>query len=387
MATLVATANQWQLRRFCDRSLDVQQIDVAVVGAGLAGAATAWGLSQRAGWHGPRPRVALLERETDLGTFASGRNAGILRSVVADPNWAAWCRQSMEVLRQSDLASLFAPVGCWLTSADEARLSALEQRAREQGVDVNKIGLQDVVTSWGIAPTQISALAAHALHIKTEGVIDPPRLLKAFVERAQAGATALHLSCGVTALRRETHAGVTGWRVTTTHGDWFARVVVNAAGSWCDDLVAASGLPAMGLVPMKRHIMRIATPSTAQPARSVWWHVDACEHYIRPLGNHEFIASTCDATPTHASDYAADAAMHASHRAHIDAWLPWLKGATITSMGCLRTFAPGPMTEEKAFIWELAPGYVAVCGLGGHGATVAALVGQKAAARVASLLA
>ncbi|HRV82720.1 MAG TPA: FAD-dependent oxidoreductase, partial [Planctomycetota bacterium] len=53
------------------------QPSTVIVGGGIAGLATAWGLA-RAG-AGP---VTVLEREASLGFWSSGRNAGILRSAI-----------------------------------------------------------------------------------------------------------------------------------------------------------------------------------------------------------------------------------------------------------------------------------------------------------------
>lgn len=56
------------------------RVAVVVVGAGFAGAATAWALSRSA--FGPG---LVLEQEESYGFHASGRNAAILRLVESDP--------------------------------------------------------------------------------------------------------------------------------------------------------------------------------------------------------------------------------------------------------------------------------------------------------------
>jgi len=55
--------------------------DVVIVGAGFAGAATAYGLARR-GLH----NVVLVESEDLPGTHASGRNAAMARFVVTKPD-------------------------------------------------------------------------------------------------------------------------------------------------------------------------------------------------------------------------------------------------------------------------------------------------------------
>ena len=332
-----------------------------------------------------------------MGSYASGRNAGIMRSVVSDPAWGVACAEALAVLRGSELASLFAPLGCLLTSTEPARLAALAKRAEAQAASARYVGLELLDEEWGIGAAARATLAPQALLVEVDGAVNPHELLSAMLARAQAAGATLALGHGVTGLTRETHAGVAGWRVQTAQGTWFAHVVVNAAGSWCDDMIVAAGLPALGFVPMKRHIMRIAVSATSPMApppppvepsrRRVWWHVDACEHYIRAASPGRFVASTCDTTPTTAADYEASPEMAAVHRAHVEHWWPWLKGATIDSMACLRTFGPASENAPAALVQTLAPGFLSVGGLGGHGATVATLVGMQASARVAAMLA
>lgn len=369
----------------------------------MAGAAAAWGLRGA--------RVVVLERSHRIGSYASGRNAGILRAVVADPIWAAWCARAMLVMRQSELGGLFAPIGCWLT-ADAgghaeaappaglpAALGALAARAATHGGDVAEVEIGQIAAAWQIAPARIAGLAPTALLVRSDGVVDPPRLLQALIDGALGRGAELALGCAVTSLRPESWRGIAGWRITTSQGAWWARVVVNAAGAWCDELVAAADLPPIGLVPMKRHIMRVGAPTgatalavpapvSAARSRPVWWHLGAAEHYIRATDDGGFVASTCDARATHADDYEEDDGVAAAHRAHLANWFPWLAAAEVSTQGCLRTFLPSAAltATDVPFVRELAPGYVAVCGLGGHGATIAAAVGQAAAARIAAAL-
>lgn len=372
----------------------MQQIDVAVIGAGYAGAATAWGLAQHASAGPGRPRVVIFEREARAGNYASGRNAGIMRTVVGDPAWGLACTEALAVLRGSELAALFAPLGCVLTSSDPVRLATLARLAEAQGAAARYVGLELIDEEWGVGAAARATLAPQALLVEVDGAVNPHELLSHLLARAQAAGTTLALGHGVTALARETHGGALGWRVQTAQGAWFARVVVNAAGSWCDELIAAAALPTLGFVPIKRHIMRIEAPATPSPLapkvepmrRRVWWHVDASEHYIRAASPGHFVASTCDATPTTAADYEPNPAIAAVHRAHVEAWWPWLRGGKIDSMACLRTFGPAGANGPAAMVQTLAPGFITVGGLGGHGATVATLVGIQASARVAEML-
>ena len=180
----------------------MQQIDVAVIGAGYAGAATAWGLAQNSVMGDRRPRVVIFERETRAGNYASGRNAGIMRTVVSDPAWGMACTEALTVLRRSELAALFAPLGCVLTSTDPLRLATLARHAEAQGAAARYVGLELIDEEWGVGAAARATLAPQALLVEVDGAVNPHDLLAVMLARAQAVGTTLALGHGVTALLR-----------------------------------------------------------------------------------------------------------------------------------------------------------------------------------------
>ena len=68
--------------------------DFVIVGAGFAGAATAYHLARR----GVRD-ILLLEQEGIPGFHSSGRNAAMMRQCVPDPDLAKLTRAGAEFLR------------------------------------------------------------------------------------------------------------------------------------------------------------------------------------------------------------------------------------------------------------------------------------------------
>ncbi|MCA8922911.1 MAG: FAD-binding oxidoreductase, partial [Planctomycetes bacterium] len=86
-----------------------------VLGGGLAGAASALWLARRG------CRVTVVEREPRLGVHASGRGAGLIRQVLADPVLAALTRRGAQLLATppGGLAALSA--GSVLLASDPAR--------------------------------------------------------------------------------------------------------------------------------------------------------------------------------------------------------------------------------------------------------------------------
>jgi glycine/D-amino acid oxidase-like deaminating enzyme len=68
---------------------------IVVVGAGFAGAATAYHLARR----GAR-NILIVEQERVAGYHASGRNASLIRQVISEPSTQALAREGAAFLRQ-----------------------------------------------------------------------------------------------------------------------------------------------------------------------------------------------------------------------------------------------------------------------------------------------
>src|SRR5688572_33154020 len=86
-----------------------RSVDVAIVGGGFAGMATAWWLARR----GVRD-VIVLEREAELGRYASGRSAGLGRQLAEDDFTTALTVTGAAYLR-SELAHAWSETGGILT--------------------------------------------------------------------------------------------------------------------------------------------------------------------------------------------------------------------------------------------------------------------------------
>ena len=73
----------------------MQTADIVIVGGGCMGAATAYYLTREAGLS-----VVLVERDTQLGTGSTGRNAGGVRHQFSDPANIALSRESIALFER-----------------------------------------------------------------------------------------------------------------------------------------------------------------------------------------------------------------------------------------------------------------------------------------------
>jgi D-arginine dehydrogenase len=341
-----------------------------IIGAGFAGAATAYALVRL----GEGPGI-VLEREDTYGVHASGRNAGLLKLTEDDAVIRALAvRTSAHLMAIEDVAPDLVRRTGGLTLAPASGVGGL----REIREELERVGVASEVMDAAEARERFALLRhlsdgafAGALFCATEGVVDVHALLTHYLRAARAGGFALRTGCSVEELVIE--AGrVTG--VRTAAGVIRAEVVIDASGAWAGRLAGADRrLP---LQPMRRHLFvsgRVDGASRDVPF--VW--VEGASFYWRGEGDG-LLLSPCDETPsepglpstdpTAAELLARKLAQHAPGFGDLPLRKNW---------ACLRTFAPDrrPIVGPDP---RLA-GLFHVSGLGGAGMMTSAAIGEVAA--------
>jgi len=336
--------------------------DVAIVGGGFAGLATARALGRRG------IAAIVLEREPALGRFASGRSAGLGRQLAEDDATSALTIRGAAILRdelaRDEPAGVWQPCGGILSFDDPAAADDYAARAARLGVAVERLDRAGVAARW---PGARGLPIAGALHVPSDGVIDVAGLLAAL-------ARGVRVECSAGVERLEP-AG-RGARLTTRRGGIEARVVVDAGGAWAG---ALTGDPP--LASFKRHVFVVE--ATAAAGAPYLWHVGAGEVYVRGDAAG-LLVSPCDATATAPADQQPDAAGEAALRVRL-AESGWRGAPILRSWACQRAFTAdrrmrlGRDPERPWLVWA--------AGLGGHGATAAGAVGEAVAEACAAVLA
>ncbi|MBI5434312.1 MAG: FAD-binding oxidoreductase [Planctomycetes bacterium] len=343
---------------------------ILIVGGGIAGVATARELACR----GARD-VLLLERDAALGTRATGRNAAILRSVMAEPAVRRASVAGSRFLRAPppgfSPVPLVDPCGLLMVAGTTGRAELERWRAALAG----ELELRD------LAPSAIRALAPHwrgaaeiGLFAPDEGRLHVPAILAAFERHARSGGVRFALGARVSRLRVE-GARVTG--VELADGSTLAAErVVLAAGAWSSALARAAGSP-IELVAKRRHLAVTLPSARVDPRWPVVWSLDD-EFYVRVDG-HGLVACVCDQAIVPPDTDEIDPAVVARIAARLAELVPGGGGSVeLARAWCgLRTFAAdgdfvlGPDPMLAGLVW--------VGGLGGHGITASVAVARLAA--------
>jgi len=324
--------------------------EVAIVGGGFAGLATAWALAARG------VRAVVLERAPELGAFASGRGAGLGRQLAEDDPTSALAMRGAERLR-GELADAWSPTGGVLAFDDVDHAHSYVARAQRLGVAHEVIGRAHVLARW---PELTGLSISAAIHLPGDGVIDPHRLLALYAARAD-------VRFGVAV-----HAVAEG-RVETSAGPLHAPVIVDASGAWAGEL---TGDPPLDVY--RRHLYVLE--GTAGASAPYLWHLGHAELYLRADAAGTLVCA-CDSTPTEPGEQAIDPDAERALRDRLAVASPPLAGRSLVrSWACQRAFTPdrtmrlGRDPRRPWLFWA--------AGLGGHGATASAAVGETVAAAV-----
>ena len=213
--------------------------EVAVVGAGVVGCATALALARRG------TSVLLAEAEPEPGLGASGASSGILQSgfdcVPGELETDLVLRSA--VLRERVLGALRVPVlrcGARLHPRDPRAdtVGALAANAERNGV-------------------RVAFRRDGALKVPGEAVTDPAAYTLALALAARRHGVELRAGFEVAALAR----GEAGWGLGSPGGDALsARVVVNCAGLHADTVARLAGDDSFEIDPRKGEFLVFESP-------------------------------------------------------------------------------------------------------------------------------
>jgi D-arginine dehydrogenase len=329
-------------------------VDVVVVGAGIAGASAAAALSATRS-------VVLIEREMLPAQHASGRSASVLSETSGHPVVCALARLSRPFFESppagfAEHALLRRRGLVWVGEAgDAALLDELATRALRVAPGSRRLTPGDV---HALLPTFAEhAIAGGGVHEPEAMVIDSAAVIDGYLHVLRSNGGRLATEAEAVTLARDDI-----WTVATPAGQWRARHVVNAAGGWADVVAVRAGVNPLGLVALRRTAAIVPAPD--EVARWPLVMDIAGRYYCEPEAGGLLI-SPADETPVDPCDAQPeelDVAL-ALERVRDATGLP-LRSVRRAWAG-LRTFAADrvPVLGED----PSAPGFWWLAGQGGAG--------------------
>ena len=220
--------------------------DLAVVGGGIVGLATAYQFTQRF----PGRRVVVLEKEAVVAEHQTGHNSGVLHSgIYYKPGSlkAINCRAGKKAMEAFCAAEGIAHEICGkvIVAVTEAELPALD-RLYERGV-ANGIDCT-IIDKARLAELEPHASGVRAVHVPEAGIVNYRQVCERLAEKVRQAGGEILFQARVTAVRH--HAdGVT---VVSAAGDRTARQLVNCAGLHSDRVAKLTGVnPGCQIVPFR----------------------------------------------------------------------------------------------------------------------------------------
>lgn len=220
--------------------------DVAIVGGGIVGLATAWQIVQR----NERRRVLVLEKELQVGMHQSGHNSGVLHSgIYYKPGSlkALNCRTGKRAMEAFCAAHGIAYELCGkvIVAVDERELPHLEriyERGQANGVRCEKI------TPRRLRELEPHAAGVAAIHVPEAGIVDFRQVCLKLAELITAAGGRVICRAEVQAIRRQHDRLV----LTTPQGEFSTAFLVTCGGLHADRLMRMAGIePAAQIVPFR----------------------------------------------------------------------------------------------------------------------------------------
>ena len=229
--------------------------DVVIAGGGCMGCSVAWHLAQLG-----ITNVVLLEREAQLATGSTGKNAGGFRHQFSNSANIELSIESIALMKDFERI-VGTPIdfhqdGYLFLLSKSSNLEtfkrniALQQR---HGVDVRWVTNDE---ARELSPGLDLAGVKGATYCPSDGVADPNGVTMGFAKGAQALGVEIVRECEVTGARLNGHRLT---EVRTSKGDISTSILINAAGPSAKSIGRLLGVD-VPVEPERRHIF-IASPS------------------------------------------------------------------------------------------------------------------------------
>ena len=267
--------------------------DFVIVGAGMAGASAAYFLAGKG-------NVLLLEMESQPGYHTTGRSAALFSE--------AYGNSPIRALTSGSRAFFMSPPDGFSNTAILTERGAMFVGRKDQIGTLNKIyeaGSEHVKTIRHLTNFEVrDRVPVLRKGYFAAGVLEPDAmdidvnaLHQGFLNGARGKGVQLLINAQVKSLQRRDNA----WLVHAGGFDIVTKVVINAAGAWCDQLAEMADAVRIGLMPKRRTAILfegpVRIPFSEWPA-----FIDADEEFYARPESGALMGSPADETPMEPCD-------------------------------------------------------------------------------------
>ena len=263
------------------------QYDFAVIGAGMAGASVGSELAAHA-------KVVLLEAEDQPGYHATGRSAAFWEECYGGPEIVPLTLASGAFLRDNGFLTQRGALYIG-REQDSAALDAFMDRFADSGATIHRIAGSALAEKV----PQLRADWGDAIWEPACADIDVAGLHSHFLKR-------FHQSGGTLKTRAPlARARFNGdhWTLDCAGEQIQAKILVNAAGAWADQVADCAGVKPLGITPLRRTVVQLRVDPAAPADLPLVLDIGG-GFYFKPdngrlwLSPHDEVPSVpCDAAP------------------------------------------------------------------------------------------
>lgn len=338
-----------------------ERYDIAIIGAGMAGASLAAELA-------PHASVIVLEAEDQPGYHATGRSAAFWEECYGGPEVVPLTLASGPYLRERGFLS---QRGALYVGRDEDRPA------------IDDFMVRFVNTGATIERLDAAQLAQRLPGIRPEwnGAVWQPACADIDVGGLHAHYLAALRKDGAQLVTRARLCAAEGagdsWQLETTSGQAFsAGLLVNASGAWADDVARIAGVRPIGIEPKRRTMTQLRVDPL--PPQDLPLVLDiGGNFYFRPEGGRLWL-SPHDEEPSPPCDAAPEELAVATAIARLEKVVDWQVAQVEHKWAGLRSFAPDRLPvygfdpQNAGFFWFAGQG-----GFGIQTAPAAARLGAQ----------
>jgi L-2-hydroxyglutarate oxidase len=209
--------------------------DIAILGGGIVGLATAYNLTERY----PRLRVLVVEKEAAVGEHQTGHNSGVLHSgIYYKPGSlkATNCRTGKQAMERfcAEHGVPFDICGKVIVAVSESELPALErifERGQQNGVRA------EMIDAERLKELEPHTAGVRAIHVPEAGIVNYRQVCRKMAELVGQRGGDVRTGARVLGIRTEGKQVA----VQTSTGDFTADYAVSCCGLYSDRVARLAG--------------------------------------------------------------------------------------------------------------------------------------------------